>query len=94
MNTIRGLTWDPFACRKALAKLLRFETSKSGDNLASLADVVGRMKPEQKSIYYISEQTKEAAESSPFVERLNRKDLEVLPLLHCHLWAKELCWTT
>ena len=67
-------------CRKALSKLLRFPTSKSGDGLASLDEIVARMKPGQKDLYFVATQTKEQAQSSPFVEKLAKKDLEVKPL--------------
>merc|ERR1711988_1332199 len=64
--------------RTKLAKLLRFQTSKSGDNWTSLEKYISRMKKGQKNIYYISGETKEAVEKSPFLERLRKKDLEVL----------------
>lgn len=68
------------SCRDALGKLLRFQSSKSSDKLTSLQDVVSRMKPGQKDIYFVSTENKEAAESSPFVERLANKDFEVMQL--------------
>jgi len=64
--------------RTKLAKLLRFQTSKSGDNFTSLEKYISRMKKGQKHIYYISGETKDAVEKSPFLERLRKKDLEVL----------------
>merc|ERR1712227_933174 len=64
--------------RTKLAKLLRFQTSKSGDNWTSLEKYISRMKKGQKNVYYISGETKEAVEKSPFLERLRKKDLEVL----------------
>merc|ERR1712227_566385 len=64
--------------RTKLAKLLRFQTSKSGDNWTSLEKYISRMKKGQKNIYYISGETKNAVEKSPFLERLRKKDLEVL----------------
>merc|ERR1712093_952517 len=64
--------------RTKLAKLLRFQTSKTGDNFTSLEKYISRMKKGQKHIYYISGETKEAVEKSPFLERLRKKDLEVL----------------
>merc|ERR1719161_3159524 len=64
--------------RTKLAKLLRFQTSKSGDNFTSLEKYISRMKKGQKHIYYISGESKEAVEKSPFLERLRKKDLEVL----------------
>merc|ERR1712093_778131 len=64
--------------RTKLAKLLRFQTSKSGDNWTSLEKYISRMKKGQKHIYYLSGETKEAVEKSPYLERLRKKDLEVL----------------
>merc|ERR1719158_1614719 len=64
--------------RTKLAKLLRFQTSKSGDNFTSLEKYISRMAKGQKNIYYISSESKEAAEKSPYLERFRKKDIEVL----------------
>merc|ERR1719473_2414632 len=64
--------------RTKLAKLLRFQTSKSGDNYTSLEKYISRMAKGQKHIYYISGENKDQVEKSPFLERLRKKDLEVL----------------
>merc|ERR1712072_1652172 len=64
--------------RTKLAKLLRFQTSKIGDNFTSLEKYISRMKKGQKHIYYISGENKEQVEKSPFLERLRKKNLEVL----------------
>merc|ERR1712178_604835 len=64
--------------RTKLAKLLRFFSSKSGDNYTSLEKYISRMKKGQKSIYYISGESKEAVEKSPYLERLRKKGYEVL----------------
>merc|ERR1712070_551023 len=64
--------------RTRLAKLLRFQTSKSGDKLISLEDYVANMKPDQKQIYYLAGSSKEEIAGSPFLEKLLKKDLEVI----------------
>eukprot|EP00850_Spirogloea_muscicola_P005488 SM000025S08383 [mRNA] locus=s25:465677:471725:+ [translate_table: standard] len=65
-----------------LAPLLRFASSKTdGDELISLKDYIGRMKEEQKSIYYLAADTLKSAKSAPFLEALSSKDYEVLFLV-------------
>ncbi|KXZ42735.1 hypothetical protein GPECTOR_121g435 [Gonium pectorale] len=66
------------ANRNRLAKLLRFNTSKSEDKLTSLDEYIKRMKDGQKSIYYLAGSSKEEVANSPFVEQLLRKGYEVI----------------
>ena len=44
--------------RTKIAELLRFDTSKSGEDMISLKEYVQRMKEEQKVIYYITGESK------------------------------------
>ncbi|CCW60899.1 unnamed protein product [Phytomonas sp. EM1] len=63
-----------------LAKLLRFETTKSDIDYpyVSLDEYRDRMQPNQTNIYYISSPSKEMALQSPYFEQYKEHDLEVL----------------
>merc|ERR1711981_1292841 len=64
--------------RAKLADLLRFQTSKSGDELISLKEYCDRMKEGQNDIYYITGESIQGVSSSPFIETLRKKGIEVL----------------
>jgi len=64
--------------RKKLSDFLRYHTSSSGDDLASLKDYVSRMKENQKQIYYITGESKEQVANSAFVERVKKRGFEVI----------------
>jgi len=64
--------------RKKLADLLRYSTSASGDDICSLKDYVGRMKENQKHIYYITGESKDQVANSSFVERVKKRGFEVV----------------
>ena len=67
--------------RAKLATFLRFHSSKSGEDLISLKDYVGRMKEGQTVIYYITGESRTHVASSPFIEKLRNKGYEVLYLV-------------
>ncbi|VDL90737.1 unnamed protein product [Schistocephalus solidus] len=69
------------ANRKKLSDFLRYFSSSSGDEMTSLKDYVSRMKENQKDIYYITGESKEAVANSAFTEVLKKRGLEVLYML-------------
>lgn len=67
--------------RKKIADLLRYYTSASGDEQCSLKDYVGRMKENQKHIYFISGESRETVANSAFVERVKKRGFEVIYMI-------------
>lgn len=64
--------------REKLAEFLRFHTNKSGEELVPLKDYVKNMKEGQKEIYFITAESRQAADQSPFVEAIKKRGLEVI----------------
>jgi molecular chaperone HtpG len=64
--------------RSKLASFLRYESSKSGEIQTSLDEYIERMKEGQKGIYYITGESKKSINNSPFLEKLRKRDLEVI----------------
>ena len=76
---IKEGVYQDFEHKEALTELLRFKSTKD-ENLVSLRDYVGRMRDDQKSIYYITGQNKVSLNNSPLLEMYRKKDIEVLLL--------------
>ena len=64
--------------RKDIAPLLRFYSSKSGEEYTSLETYVKNMPEGQTSIYYVTGDGKDGAAMSPVVEKLASRGYEVL----------------
>merc|ERR1712144_74051 len=67
--------------RAKIAELMRYYSTKSGEEQTSLKEYVARMKEEQKDIYYITGESKKSVETAPFIEQLKKRGLEVLYMI-------------
>eukprot|EP01068_Selenidium_serpulae_P015758 Selendium_serpulae@DN6241_c0_g1_i3.p1 len=64
--------------RTRIAELLRFHSSKSGEQTVSLKQYVDNMKEGQNDIFYITGESRAAVQNSPFLESLRKRGIEVL----------------
>lgn len=64
--------------RTKISELLRFHTSKSGEEMVSLKEYVAKMKEGQKDIFFITGESKAAVANSPFIESLKKRGMEVI----------------
>ncbi len=72
-----GIPTD-FQNKERLASLLRYKTTKSGDNYVSLDEYIENMKEDQKEIYYLTGESLTSLMNSPLLESLKARDYEVL----------------
>lgn len=70
--------YEDHANRSQIIPLLRYYSSKSGEEMVSLEEYCQRMKPGQKQILFISGRTKRDAARSPYIEGLKKEGYEVL----------------
>nr|QBA88869.1 heat shock protein 90-5 [Haloxylon ammodendron] len=66
---------------KRITPLLRFNSSKSEEDLISLDDYVENMGENQNAIYYLATDSLKSAKTAPFLEKLSQKGIEVLFLI-------------
>lgn len=66
------------ANRKEIAPLLRFFSSKSGEEYTSLDKYVENMPEDQKNIYFVTGDGREGAAMSPVIEKLASRGYDVL----------------
>ena len=71
---------EDFANKEKIAGLLRFTSTRDGDELVSLADYVATMKTGQDKIYYLIAETDIAARNSSYLEIFRKQGIEVLLL--------------
>ncbi|MBX7245736.1 MAG: molecular chaperone HtpG [Candidatus Sumerlaeaceae bacterium] len=66
--------------REAIMDLCLFASTNSASDLTTIEEYIGRMKEDQKSIYYMTGTSRPAIENSPHLEAFRAKGYEVLLL--------------
>ena len=81
-NVLKEGIGEDFANKDRIAGLLRFASTVANTSAeaVSLTEYVGRAKPGQDKIYYVTAETFNAAKNSPHLEIFRKKDIEVLLL--------------
>ncbi|HVG32644.1 MAG TPA: molecular chaperone HtpG [Pyrinomonadaceae bacterium] len=67
--------------KEKIVSLLHFESSADPTKLTTLKEYVGRMKEEQKEIFYLTGESRQVVENSPHLEAFKDKGYEVLYLI-------------
>ena len=85
-----GVATD-FDHREELAKLLRYESNKTGaGKTVGLPEYIERMPEGQKAIYYISGPSREVIEAGPYLEMLEEHGFEVV---YCYEGVDDFVFT-
>ncbi len=79
-KAIKNGVYSDFANREKLQELLLFSTSRSEDELTTIAEYIARMPETQTVIYYATGKDRSSVERLPQMEILKEKGLEVLYL--------------
>ncbi len=80
-RAIKEGTSSDYENKERLLELLLFHSSHDPEKLTSLADYVGRMKEEQKEIFYLTGESLSQVASSPHLEAFRDKGYEVLYMI-------------
>jgi len=67
--------------KSRIAKLLRFHSSHSKEEMTSLDQYIERMKSSQENIFVMGGASREEIEKSPFVEKLLKRGYEVIYMI-------------
>ncbi|MDE4032004.1 molecular chaperone HtpG [Glaesserella parasuis] len=79
---LKGGVGEASANKNQVAALVRFASTHtdSSEQAVSLSDYIARMKEGQKTIYFLTADSYQAAKNSPHLELFNKKGIEVLLL--------------
>ena len=72
--------YEDYEKKDDLLKLIRFKSSNTKDGYRSLEEYIGDMKPNQKSIYFITSEDYQSALANPLLEGYVAREVEIIIL--------------
>ena len=72
--------YEDYEKKDDLLKLIRFKSSNTKDGYRSLEEYIGDMKPNQKSIYFITSEDYQSALANPLLEGYIAREVEIIIL--------------
>ena len=72
--------YEDYEKKDDLLKLIRFKSSNTKDGYRSLDEYIGDMKPNQKSIYFITSEDYQSALANPLLEGYLAREVEIIIL--------------